>query len=58
MKLLLLAIIAATALTGCTGFREGYKKQSWTPDGFNYTLSRDRRSGDQTDYFGLNWSLK
>lgn len=45
-------------LTGCASFKEGYKSQGWTPDGFNYTAQRDRETGDWSDYFGLSWSLK
>lgn len=45
-------------LTGCAGFHEKYKSQFWTPDSFNYTLQRDRETGDMSDYFGLSWQLK
>lgn len=48
--MLLLCLI----LNGCAA----YNNSSLTPDGFNYTLSRDRQSGDLTDYVGFTWSLK
>jgi hypothetical protein len=48
------AILVATALTGCAA----WKASPWTPDGFSYTVERDRRTGEQADYFGLNWNLK
>jgi len=49
----LLFIVALGLLCGCAN--DGYKKTGWyAPDGFNYTLSRDRQTGDLTDY----WSLK
>lgn len=54
MKKLALAVACLLCLTGC----ETYKRQVWTPDGFNYTLSRDRQTGDLTDYFGVTWNLK
>lgn len=53
-KLILLAGLAIIALTGCQTCRE----QAWTPDSFNYTLQRDRMTGDVSDYFGLSWNLK
>lgn len=48
-------------MTGCETAHDAgdfYKKQAWTPDSFNYTLERDRNTGDLADYFGLSWSLK
>lgn len=57
--LLLLALIAFIALTtGCATQRDWYKEQGWTPDGFNYTLQRERATGDYSDYFGWSWSFK
>lgn len=47
-------LLLAAALTGCAA----YKESPWTPDGVNYTLSRDRQTGDLTDYFGVTWNLK
>ena len=35
-----------------------YKQSSLTPDGMNYTISVDHKTGDQTSYFGLTWNLK
>ena len=54
---ILLALLALT-MTGCAGFQEAYKKQPWTPDSVNYTLQRDRKTGDMSDYWGASWSLK
>lgn len=54
LKSILLAIIATVLLSGC----ETYKKQAWTPDSLNYTYARDRKTGDECDYFGVGWSLK
>ena len=53
IKLVLLTLFCA-ALCGC----ETYSKQKWTPDSFNYTLQRDRTTGDQSDYWGMSWNLK
>lgn len=60
-KLILLASLCLLAMTGCETAHDAgdfYKKQAWTPDSFNYTLERDRNTGDLADYFGLSWSLK
>jgi len=46
--------LAALLIGGCAS----YKSQWWTPDGFNYTLSRDRETGDMTDLVGFTWNLK
>lgn len=46
--------LAAILFAGC----ETYKQQVWTPDSFNYTMQRDRTSGEMSDYFGLSWDLK
>jgi hypothetical protein len=55
MKRIVTIIACSVLLSGC----ESYKKTGpWAPDGLNYTLSRDRHNGDQTDYFGVSWSLK
>lgn len=57
----ILILCSCVALAGCASVdtaREGYKKAGWTPDQFNYTLQRDRHTGDMSDYFGLGWSLK
>jgi len=51
----LLALILLLPLCGCASYS---KSGFWTPDGVNYTLSRDRQSGDLTDYFGVTWNLK
>lgn len=56
---LFLLVACVTLLSGCAGVHEKYKESGWyAPDSFNYTLQRDRRTGDQSDYFGLGWSLK
>ena len=52
--LLLVVVGAAMGLTGCATYRES----PLTPEGFNYTLQRDRQTGDISDYFGLSWNLK
>lgn len=63
-KKLLILTAAATMLasTGCETYNkmaDGYKKTgNWAPNGFSYTLQRDRVSGNQSDYFGLSWNLK
>lgn len=57
-KTLLLILAVIPLLTGCAGFKEKYQAQWWTPESFNYTLQRDRKTGEQSDYFGLSWSLK
>jgi len=50
-----LALIAGClTMTGCSWCQ----KQAWTPDGVSYTLQRDRHTGEQSDYFGVSWSLK
>lgn len=56
-KSMVKCITVGLALFSCIGC-ETYKRQAWTPDGFNYTVSRDRKTGDQTDYFGATWNLK
>lgn len=56
--ILLLAIIAIILTTGCATQRDWYKEQGWTPDGFNYTLQRERDGGAFSDYWGLSWSFK
>lgn len=55
---LLFAVLFVMLATGCASVHEKYKAQPWTPEGFNYTLQRDRETGDMSDYFGLSWSLK
>mgnify|MGYP006921428238 CR=1 FL=1 len=57
-KYLLITLCAVVGLTGCASLNETYKAQPWTPDGFNYTLARDRDTGSLCDYWGLSWSLK
>lgn len=52
----LIAVIAI--VPGCASFHEKYKAQVWTPDSFNYTLQRDRETGDMSDYFGFSWGFK
>jgi hypothetical protein len=47
-------LVSLLSLCGCST----YSKQVWTPEGFNYTLSRDRQTHDLTDYWGLTWNLK
>lgn len=56
---ILVSVVAALALTGCASVHEKYKNSGWyTPESFNYTLQRDRTTGDLSDYFGLSWNLK
>lgn len=51
-------ILLLTCLICCSGCA-AYNKTGWyTPDTANYTLSRDRMTGDLTDYWGLSWTLK
>lgn len=52
---MLVALVAIVTIgQGCAA----YKESVLTPDGFNYTLQRDRHTGQQSDYFGLSWDLK
>lgn len=53
-----LLVFVAVGLIGCAGLHEKYKEAGWTPSGFNYTLQRDRTTGEMSDYFGLSWDLK
>jgi hypothetical protein len=46
------------ALLMLTGGCAAWKRSPWTPDTFNYTISRDRRTGEQVDYLGFGWNLK
>jgi len=55
MRIKILYFLIALTLSGCAAYKE---TGHWTPDSFNYTLSRDRQSGDLTDYWGFSWSLK
>ena len=56
-KLIQLAAVtlAAAMLTGCAAYSH---TGAWAPNGVNYTIARDRQSGDLTDYVGLSWQLK
>ena len=57
MKRTLVIIVIAfllELLTGC----QTYRNSPLTPDGFNYTLERDRNTGNIADYFGFTWKLK
>lgn len=47
--------LALSSMAGCASYS---KTGVWAPNGINYTLSRDRQSGDLTDYWGLTWQLK
>lgn len=60
MKKLFLSITLLSLLCGgCARWHEEYKKTGWyTPSGFNYTLQRDRVTGDMSDYVGVSWDLK
>lgn len=63
MKTKLFILLAAVGLfSGCAAMKdahEAYKNSGpLTPDGFNYTMERDRKTGDFSDYVGLTWSLK
>lgn len=51
---MLFLVIAAALSTGC----KTYSDQKWTPDSFNYTMQRDRSTGDMSDYWGFSWNLK
>lgn len=58
-KLLLILVAVPVILSGCASAHESYKNSGWyAPSGFSYTLQRDRETGDQSDYFGLNWEFK
>lgn len=57
-KTLALLALLVTVGAGCQSMKDAYKSQGWTPDSLNYTLQRDRKTGEQSDYFGLSWSLK
>lgn len=51
-------LFGAVALLMCMGC-ESYKKTGWyTPDGFNYTFSRSRDTGELIDAVGFSWTLK
>jgi type IV secretory pathway VirB3-like protein len=52
---LLIAIALVLVCSGCAAYS---KTGAWAPNGLNYTLSRDRQTGDLTDYFGVSWQLK
>jgi len=56
MKLILLFVIVT--LTGCQSVRDSYKSSPLTPNGFNVTTQRDRKTGDFSDYLGFSWDLK
>jgi hypothetical protein len=51
---LLVALAAVLFTAGC----ETYRNSALTPDGFNYTLERDRNTGNMADYIGFTWKLK
>lgn len=58
-KSILLLALVALFTSGCANLHEKYKNSGpLTPSGFNYTLQRDRETGDMSDYFGLSWDLK
>lgn len=57
LKRMLAITAVATLAIGASGCAQ-YSAQKWTPDGFNYTLQRDRETGDMSDYFGMSWNLK
>jgi hypothetical protein len=60
-KLMAIAAIIAIMSSGCVASEKAYnayKNCPLTPDGFNYTLSRDRESNTYADYFGFTWNLK
>jgi len=48
-------VLLLIGLSGCATYN---KTGLYTPDGANYSISRDRQTGDLTDYFGLTWTLK
>ena len=58
MKKKLLPFIALTAAVLLGNGCATYSKQAWTPDSLNYTISRDRVTGELVDYVGLTWDLK
>lgn len=58
IKLIILAVAAATLFTGCTSVREAYKASPLTPDGLNYTYATDKNVKPEGHWFGVSWSLK
>lgn len=54
MKIIAL-LLTCVLLNGCASYN---KTGAWAPNGVNYTISRDRQTGDLTDYFGVSWQLK
>lgn len=55
----LLALMAlAFSMNSCASFRTSYQNCPFTPDSVNYTLERDRNTGELSDYFGASWQLK
>lgn len=48
-------LILTLSFSGCAEYA---KTGPWAPNGVNYTLSRDRNTGELTDYFGVSWQLK
>lgn len=56
--LLLILCLGLLVLTGCANVRQAYKDSPITPNGFNVTTQRDRKTGDFSDYFGFSWDLK
>jgi hypothetical protein len=55
MKRTVLLTILMALFTGCASYSHTSRL---FPDSVNYTLSRDRHTGQETDYFGVSWSLK
>jgi len=55
MTKLFIMIAAVATMTGCASYKAS---GPWTPDSVNYTISRERSTGELTDYFGASWSLK
>jgi predicted 3-demethylubiquinone-9 3-methyltransferase (glyoxalase superfamily) len=49
-----LLLFFVITLNGCAN----YKSCRLAPDSINYTISRDRQTGELTDYFGVSWQLK
>ena len=52
-----LILISLCLFSGCSTM--DYSKTGWyAPNGANYTISRDRQTGDLTDYVGVTWQFK
>jgi hypothetical protein len=52
------SVAACVCLACCLSGCGTYKQSAWTPDGLNYTISVDHKTGALSSYVGVNWSLK